>query len=141
MSSHIYSNAYVLLPLLLLARTGSLVKADRLQHVILDRDIFQNKYSTPILQDLSQIREQRGIVIPCGGGKMLANAYVAARVVRNYLACDLPIEIAYYGEHEMDAYHKSLFAVSSAVRSVQTTMRYRELSQLVVSCRASVTQH
>lgn len=131
MSSHTYGNAYVLLPLLLLARTGSLVKAERLQHVILDRDIFHDKYPTPILQDLSQIREQRGIVFPCGGGKMLANAYVAARVVRNYLACDLPIEIAYYGEHEMDAYHKSLFAVSSAVGSVQDTMRYHASLQLL----------
>ena len=108
------SNYACLLLLLLLGTTRSLVKANRLQRIILDRNIFQNKYTSPVLQDLSQIKEQRGIVFPCGGGKMLANAYVAVRVVRDYLACHLPIEIAYYGEHEIDAHHKSLFEVRSA---------------------------
>jgi len=101
--------------LLLLANTQHAVKANELQRIVSDRISLQHVYSSGVQQDVTQVRQQRGIVIPSGGGQMLANAYVATRVIRNYLACDLPIEIAYFGEHEIDAYHKHLFTVRSAV--------------------------
>ena len=101
--------------LLLLANIQSVVKANELQRIVSDRLSLQELYSSDVQQNVTQVRQQRGIVIPSGGGQMLANAYVAARVIRNYHACDLPIEIAYFGEHEIDAYHKHLFTVRSAV--------------------------
>ncbi|KAA6417834.1 MAG: hypothetical protein FRX49_12190, partial [Trebouxia sp. A1-2] len=82
-------------------------------------------YSSDVQQNVTQVRQQRGIVIPSGGGQMLANAYVAARVIRNYHACDLPIEIAYFGEHEIDAYHKHLFTSISHVSLVDLSAVHR----------------
>ena len=104
------SDAWLLLFLLVLAHAAA--TATKLQRIILDRHVFKETYAARVLHDVLQVKEQKGIVFPCGGTKQLANAYVGARVIRDYLLCDLPIEIAYYGAHEMDAYHESLFKVS-----------------------------
>jgi len=111
----IYQSCSCACLLLLLANAQYVVKANELQRIVSDRLSLQNLYSSVVQQDITQVRQQRGIVIPSGGGQMLANAYVAARVIRNSLACDLPIEIAYFGEREIDAYHKHLFRVRSAI--------------------------
>jgi hypothetical protein len=101
------------LVLFVLVVVHSAATATKLQRIILDRHVFKDTYAAYALHDISQIKEQKGIVFPCGGTKQLANAYVGARVIRDYLLCDLPIEIAYYGAHEMDAYHESLFKVNT----------------------------
>lgn len=98
--------------LLLLITADPTVGAHKVQRIISDRHLFQNMYVSSPLPEIAQVTEQKGIVFPSGGTKQLANAYVAARVIRDYLACDLPIEIAYYGAHELDAYHQTLFQVS-----------------------------
>jgi len=112
MATQCCSYAWLLLTLLITAEEE--VAATRVQQMILDRHVFRDKYFSSALQGITQVKQQRGIIFPCGGAKQLANAYVGSRVIRDYLACDLPIEIAYYGAHEMDAYHKSLFEASSA---------------------------
>ena len=98
--------------LLLLITADPMVGAHKVQRIILDRHLFQNMYFSSTPPEIAQVTEQKGIVFPSGGTKQLANAYVAARVIRDYLACDLPIEIAYYGAHELDTYHQTLFQVS-----------------------------
>lgn len=111
---------------LLLASIHSFVMANELQRIVSDRQSLQSSLSSAAQQNVTQVKAQKGIVIPCGGGQMLANAYVAARVLRNYLECDLPIEIAYFGEHEIDAYHQHLFMVRSAVSLLSEHMQQAE---------------
>ena len=79
--------------------------------IVLDRRHFENKYVEPSWQDLSHVREPRGILFPSGGIQRLANTYLAVRVLRDHLHCELPIEVAHFGEEEMDPYHRSLFQV------------------------------
>ncbi|KAL0026151.1 hypothetical protein WJX79_005452 [Trebouxia sp. C0005] len=56
---------------------------------------------------------------------MLANAYVGVKVIRDYLACDLPIEIAYFGEHEIDSYHEHLFRGMTSTSLVDLSAVHR----------------
>ena len=107
---YVYQSCSCAYVLLLLANTH-VVLTDELQRIVSDRLSLQNLYASTVQQGLPQVRQQRGIVIPSGGGQMLANAYVGVKVIRDYLACDLPIEIAYFGEHEIDSYHEHLFRV------------------------------
>ena len=95
----------------LLATSAEMYAAKRVQRIILDRHVFSSKYAAPSLESLSQIKQPRGIVFPSGGARQLANTYVAAQVIRNHLGCQLPIEVAFFGQHEMDAYHTALFEV------------------------------
>src|SRR5258707_15226872 len=43
----------------------------------------------------------RGIVICAGGHRLFANAWVCIHMVR-HLGCDLPVQLWYLGEREMD---------------------------------------
>ena len=65
------------------------------------------------VKEFSQVTFQKGIVLLCRGTSdgQLADAYVAVRMIRDHISCDLPIEIAYYGTDELDSYHRSLFQV------------------------------
>ncbi|KAA6428608.1 MAG: hypothetical protein FRX49_01483 [Trebouxia sp. A1-2] len=101
------SDAWLVLFVIVVVHSAA--TATKSQRIILDKHVFKDTYAAYALHDISQVKEQKGIVFPCGGTKQLANAYVGARVIRNYLHCNLPIEIAYYGAHEMDTYHESLF--------------------------------
>ena len=94
-------------------------EAARVQQIVLDRQILQKQLL--FNQDVTRFEtsHHRGIVFPCGGARQLANAYVGLRVIRNYHLCDLPVEIAYYGSHEMDDYHRFLFQVNSGTLSSQ----------------------
>jgi len=110
MKGRCVSDAWLVLFVIVIVHSAA--TATNLQRIVLDRHVFNHTYAAYALHGLSQVKEQKGIVFPCGGTKQLANAYVGARVIRDYLLCDLPIEIAYYGAHEMDTYHESLFKVS-----------------------------
>ena len=81
----------------------------------MQRHVLQKNLASPTVQEHSQITHQKGIVIPCGGARQLANAYVGLLIIRNYLSCNLPVEITYYGSNEMDDYHKALFQVRGAL--------------------------
>ena len=85
--------------------------SDRVQQIIADRHTFETQLAALLDQSSAEDRHQQGIIVPCGGAGQLANAYVSLRVIRNYFSCNLPVEIAYYGAHEMDDYHRSLFQV------------------------------
>lgn len=93
-------------------------RATREQHIATQRHIIQEELASSSVQEHSQITYQKGIVIPCGGARQLANAYVGLLTIRNYLSCDLPVEIAYYGSSEMDDHHKALFQVRGVLRAV-----------------------
>ena len=82
-----------------------------------ERHRLSNKLASSPIQKPSRIKYQQGIVIPCGGASQLANAYVALRVIRDFLLCELPVEISHYGAHEIDDYHRTLFQVR-AVHSI-----------------------
>ena len=84
----------------------------------MQRHVLQRRLASLTLEDHSEITYQKGIVIPCGGARQLANAYVGLLIIRNYLSCDLPVEIAYYGSNEMDDYNKALFQVRAYLRAV-----------------------
>lgn len=84
-------------------------EAARLKTIVLDRQILQKQLLFDQHNASFETSQSRGIVFPCGGARQLANAYVGLRVIRNYHLCDLPVEIAYYGSHEMDDYHRTLF--------------------------------
>ena len=90
----------------------------REQHIAMQRHVLQRRLASLTLEDHSEITYQKGIVIPCGGARQLANAYVGLLIIRNYLSCDLPVEIAYYGSNEMDDYNKALFQVRAYLRAV-----------------------
>ncbi len=49
-----------------------------------------------------------GMVIVAGGGRYFVNAFVALTVLRNDVACQLPIQIWYLGPHEMSDAMKAL---------------------------------
>jgi len=51
----------------------------------------------------------RGIVIPAGGPRYFPSAWVCIRTLRD-LGCELPVELWYVGEGEMDAEMRSLVA-------------------------------
>ena len=97
---------------MILAASAEMYAAKRIQRIILDRHVFSSKYASPSVDSLSQIKQPRGIVFPSGGARQLANTYVAAQVIRNHVGCQLPMEVAFFGQHEMDTYHRTLFEVS-----------------------------
>ncbi|MEZ4500778.1 MAG: hypothetical protein R2839_12075 [Thermomicrobiales bacterium] len=53
-----------------------------------------------------------GMVIVAGGGRYFVNAFVALTVLRNDVACQLPIQIWYLGPHEMSDAMKALLTPS-----------------------------
>lgn len=108
-----FCSCAVLFLIILFDTTDS--RAAQEQHITLQRHVFQKKLAASPVQEHSQITHQKGIVIPCGGARQLANAYVGLLTIRNYLSCDLPVEIAYYGTNEMDDHHKALFQVRGVV--------------------------
>ena len=92
--------------------------------------MFESHLLSLSQQDSHPHRHEQGIIFPCGGTRQLANAYVGLRVIRNYFSCNLPVEIAYYGVHEMDDYHRALFQVQ-ALRTAKMSATCRRLP---VSC-------
>lgn len=48
-------------------------------------------------------KRSQGIVIPSAGHAMFAHTWVVVTILRDTLGCDLPIEIIYNGQEELDA--------------------------------------
>lgn len=109
------------------------------QHISLQRHVFQEKLASSPVQEHSQITHQKGIVIPCGGARQLANAYVGLLIIRNYLSCDLPVEIAYYGTNEMDDQNKALFQVRGVV--MRSYVHWQVADSVVRSTSAGYPHH
>ena len=72
-------------------------------------DAPYNQNSSTIVQEYLQDRSvtdrrqqaARGIVIPAGGGKQIANAYLSVYAIREVHHSDLPVVIFFNGENEM----------------------------------------
>lgn len=99
--------------MLLITLFGTHSRAAQQQHIALQRHVFQQNLASSSVLQHSQITHQKGIVIPCGGARQLASAYVTLLMIRNYFSCNLPVEVAYYGSHEMDDCHEALFQVGT----------------------------
>lgn len=115
MQRHICSCAVLLITLF-----GTTLRAAQQQHIALQRHVFQQHLASLSVLQTSQITHQKGIVIPCGGARQLASAYVTLLMIRNYFSCNLPVEVAYYGSHEMDDYHATLFQVGTRLLAVDS---------------------
>lgn len=114
MQRHVCSCAVLLITLF-----GTL-RAAQQQHIALQRHVFQQNLASSSVLQHSQITHQKGIVIPCGGARQLASAYVTLLMIRNYFSCTLPVEVAYYGSHEMDDHHEALFQVRTQLLAVDS---------------------
>lgn len=78
----------------------------------------------------------RGIVVCAGGTRMFTNAYVLVRVLRDTLACRLPIEVWHLGQSEMSPAMRSLLTehgvtvIDAAVPIANAGSRVRDGWQL-----------
>jgi hypothetical protein len=66
-----------------------------------------------MIRPVSNGPSSRGILLVGGGLSQTAHMWLTVTVLRNVLKCELPVEIAYYGEEEMSKQAASDFQVRS----------------------------
>lgn len=63
---------------------------------------FVNSSMRSVQEQLRRSPFKRGILINAGGKKLLTNLVILLKVLREHHKCQLPVEIAWQGKHEMD---------------------------------------
>ena len=74
----------------------------------------------------SNSAKSRGIVIPSAGHTMFAHTWVVVTILRDTLGCQLPIEVVYNGQEELD--------VTLAERLKVQTSFLQHLCSLIILC-------